>query len=113
MSGTATIPWQDLRTDETRSVEDVLRGAGFRQVDAYRYNAAAIRVRIIDPRFEGLRDEQRLALVEPPLERLPERTQADILTLFVFAPSELVEPTRNFRKFAQNVEFVDYTPSML
>ena len=30
-------------------------------------------------------------MVEPYLRKLPERTQADIITLFTFAPSELSE----------------------
>lgn len=29
-------------------------------------------------------------MVEPCLQQLPERTQADIVNLFTFAPSELV-----------------------
>ena len=64
--------WEAKRTDETRHVEDVLREAGFDQVDAYRYNPASIRVRVIDRRFEGLSPEQRDALVEPHLDELPE-----------------------------------------
>ena len=56
--------WESLRTEETRLVEKVLR-ARFPQTDAYRYNSASIRVRIIDPRFEGLAHEERDAMVLP------------------------------------------------
>ena len=53
MTNTFTPVWERKRTDETRQVEEVLRQAGFQQADAYRYNSASIRVRVIDPRFEG------------------------------------------------------------
>ena len=108
-----TASWEKKRTDETCEVERVLREAGFEQVDAYRYNSASIRVRVIDSRFEPLSDEERDAMVEPHLERLPERTQADIMNLFTFAPSELVQSPKTFREFLMNAEFEDPSPSML
>ncbi|MEO6809899.1 MAG: hypothetical protein ABI353_12370 [Isosphaeraceae bacterium] len=113
MTPTVAPRWESKRTDETREVEELLRNAGFDQADAYRYNAASIRVRVIDPRFEGLSPENRDAMVEPHLEQLPERTQADIMTLFTFAPSELQQPSKSFREFVQNTEFDDPSPSML
>ena len=85
MTNTTAPAWEAKRTDETRQVEEVLKQAGFDQVDAYRYNSASIRVRVIDRRFEGIPREQRDGMVEPHLEQLPERTQADIVTLFTFA----------------------------
>jgi len=94
-------------------VEDVLRRAGFDQVDAYRYNSASIRVRVIDRRFEGLPPERRDAMVEPHLEQLPERTQADIMNLFTFAPSELEQTPTTLKEFMMNTEFDDPSPSML
>jgi hypothetical protein len=113
MINTAAPRWEAKRTDETRRVEDVLRQAGFEKVDAYRYNSASIRVRVIDSKFEGLPLEQRDAMVEPHLEQLPERTQADIMNLFTFAPSELTETPKTFREFLLNTEFEDPSPSML
>ena len=113
MTHTAASRWADKRTDETRMVEDVLRNAGFEKVDAYRYNSASIRVRVIDPRFEGLSPEERDAMVEPHLKQLPERTQADIMSLFTFAPSELQKTPKTFREFLMNTEFDDPSPSML
>jgi len=109
----ATPRWEARRTDETRQVEAVLRDAGFERVDAYRYNSASIRVRVIDPRFEGLTAEQRDALVEPHLDKLPERTQADIMTLFTFVPSELEQTPQTFREFLLNTEFEEPSPSIL
>lgn len=113
MTATATLPWEAKRTDETRKVEDVLRKAGFEKVDAYRYNSASIRVRVIDPRFAGLSPEQRDAMVEPCLAKLPERTQADIISLFSFAPAELLQTPNSLKEFLLNTEFDDPSPSML
>ena len=113
MSQVTAHRWETKRTDETRNVEETLQKAGFDQVDAYRYNSASIRVRVIDPRFEGMSPEKRDAMVEPHLEQLPERTQADIISLYTFAPSELNQTPKTFREFVQNTEFDDPSPSML
>ena len=113
MTNTSAPCWQDKRTDETRHVEEVLRGAGFEQVDAYRYNSASIRVRVVDPRFEGLSAEARDALVEPHLEQLPDQTQADLIYLLTIAPSELEGTGRKFKHALMNAEFEDPSPSML
>ena len=113
MTTTTALRWESMRTAETSGVEDLLRRAGFAQVDAYRYNSASIRLRVIDPRFERLSIEKRDAMVEPYLEQLPERTQADIISLFTFAPSELSQSPKTFREFCQNAEFDDPSPSIL
>lgn len=113
MTHTTTRSWEARRTDETRMVERVLRDAAFEKVDAYRYNSASIRVRVIDERFEGMPAEKRDAMVEPYLDKLPERTQGDIMNLFTFAPSELQRTPRTFREFLMNAEFEEPSPSML
>jgi DNA-directed RNA polymerase specialized sigma24 family protein len=113
MINTCASRWEANRTEETRRVEDVLRTAGFEQVDAYRYNSASIRVRVVDSRFEGLPAAERDAMVEPYIDQLPERTQADIMNLFTFSPAELKETTKTFREFLLNTEFDDPSPSML
>jgi hypothetical protein len=113
MIPTTTPRWEAMRTDETRQVEKVLREAGFDRVDAYRYNSASIRVRVVDRRFEGLAPEKRDAMVEPYLERLPERTQADIVSLFTFAPTEIQQPVITFREYLNILEFEDPSRSML
>ena len=113
MIQTTAPPWEAKRTDETRCVEEVLRKAGFAHVDAYRYNSASIRVRVIDSRFEGLSPEKRDAMVEPYLEQLPERTQADIMNLFTFAPPDLHQAPKSLREFMKNTEFDNPSPSML
>lgn len=113
MTNATALRWETMRTEETRHVESVLRSVGFELADAYRYNAASIRVRVIDSRFEGLTSEKRDAMVEPVLEQLPERTQADIMTLLTLAPSELLQTPKTFREFVKNTEFDDPSPSML
>lgn len=122
MSQTTTRPWEAKRTEETRSVERFLEAAGLQQVDAYRYNSASIRVRVIDSPFEGLSDEKRDAMVEPFLDQLPPATQEDTYFLLTLAPSEHPEaaskmPKREqakiFRKLMINTEFEGPSPSML
>jgi hypothetical protein len=110
---TAAPAWEAKRTEETRMVERLLKEAGFDQVDAYRYNSASIRLRVIDRRFERMPREQRDAMVEPHLERLPERTQADIVMLFTFAPPEPKQTPSTFKAFMLNTEFEDPSPSEL
>ena len=113
MTGTSAPPWQHKRTHETCQVEQVLLKAGFEKVDAYRYNSASIRVRVIDSRFEGRSLEERDRMVEPHLDSLPERTQADIMNLFTFAPSELQRTAQTSRESLLNTEFEHPSPSML
>ena len=79
--------WELRRTDETRKIESVLQPS-FYQVDAYRYNSASIRIRIIDPKFEGLHHMDRVKLIEPYLEPFPENIQRDICRLFLLTPKE-------------------------
>ena len=114
MTQTAVPIWDAKRTDESRGVEDLLRNVGgFAQADAYRYNSASIRVRVIDPRFEGMSLDQRDSMIEPYLKQLPDRTYGDIMTLYAFAPSELVQTPQTFREYVLNREFDDPSPSML
>jgi hypothetical protein len=109
---TAASAWETKRTDETRMVEDCLR-PHFEHVDSYRYNSASIRLRVIDSRFEGKSREERDTLVEAHIDRLPSDTQRDIVTLFVFAPSELTQSVKTSREFMLNTEFDDPSPAML
>jgi hypothetical protein len=112
MTQTAAPPWESKRTDETRMVEESL-DPHFERVDSYRYNSASIRLRVIDPRFEGMSREMRDAMVEEYIDRLPSETQRDIVTLYVFAPSELARTPENFREFMLNTEFENPSPTLL
>lgn len=110
MTQTAAPAWHTKRTAETNMVEEALRNEGFERADAYRYNSASIRVRVIDSRFEGMPRDQRDALVEAVLDKLPEETQQDIVTLFTFAPSELQVAPKTLREYMLNSEFEDPNP---
>jgi hypothetical protein len=97
--------WETKKTDETRKIENVL-GAEFPRTDAYRFNSASIRVRVIDDRFEGKSIAEREAMVWPLLNKLPKRTRDDVLWLLTLAPSEL-------KRDLMNLEFEQPLPSRL
>jgi stress-induced morphogen len=109
MSQKTTPRWHAMRTPETREVEDILRKE-FPETDAYRYNSASIRVRVIDPRFEGKSMEERDSMVEPYLHQLPKSIQADIMNLLTLAPGETAD---SFRMLFANQEFEDPSSSEL
>ena len=113
MTHAAAQSWETKRTPESQQIEDVLTKAGFEKAQAYRYNSASIRVRVIDPRFKGRSVEERDAMVEPYLKELPERTQADIINLLTVTPEEVDMPDISFRSYLLNAEFEDPGPSML
>jgi len=94
-------------------VEAELLKAGFQRVDAYRYNSASLRVRIVDERFEGIDREKRDSMVEPKIEKLSPNTQSDIVNLVLITPSELDATSDTFREFMLNTEFDNPSPSML
>lgn len=102
--------WESQKDEDSRRIEMLLRGAGFERVDAYRFNSASIRVRVIDPRFEGPSVPERQDMVFPVIERLPKRIRGDILLLLTMAPSEL--GGRN-RHLLVNREFEHPLPSGL
>ena len=112
MTTTSMPSWETKRTVETRSVEDLLK-QHFEKADAYRYNAASIRVRVVDSRFEGMSREKRDAMVEQYLDSLPLETQRDIVTLLTFSPQELNQTPTTFKEFLLNSEFDDPTASTL
>ena len=101
--------WEALRTDESREVEGFLR-KHFEVADAYRYNSASLRVRIIDSKFRDLTHEERDDLVEPLLSQLDPKTQSDIMSLVLLYPGEVGE---SFRAFINNEEFEHPSQSML
>jgi stress-induced morphogen len=97
--------WDKRKTPETRKVEEVLR-TRFPKADAYRYNSASIRVRIIDKAFRGKSRTEREDMVFPLIGTLPEDTQADIMILLMLAPEEKGESL-------MNLEFEDSSSSKL
>jgi hypothetical protein len=100
-----------MKDDASRLVETVLRPI-FPRTDAYRFNSASVRVRVIDDRFVGLADEERDALVEPLLQQLPQVVQDDIINLLTLTPEE-ANPAPFSRFSLSNLEFEDPGPSTL
>jgi len=76
------------------------------RIDLYRQSPASIRIRIIDPSFEGMERSQRNDLVWDILDRLPDDDQADVSMLVLLTPDE------TSRSFA-NFEFEDPVPMEL
>jgi hypothetical protein len=101
--------WENRKTDETRAIERALR-EHFPNTEAYRYNSASIRIRIIDDVFEGKSDSEREKMVDPILDELPEDTQSDIMLLLTLTESE----TKDFGKdYLINLEFENLRVSSL
>lgn len=73
----------------------------------YRYNPASIRLRIIDPAFEGKSYGEREAFVEGLLEQLPPNVRRDITLLLLLTPKEAQNPD------LMNLEFDDPTGTRL
>lgn len=96
-----SIAWEHKRTDETRSIEQLLRQhfpgspAEFPPT-AYRYNSASIRVRLVNPAFQGKSRIEREDLVYPLLRTLPENTQDDIMILLLLTPEEVSNTLMSF-----------------
>ena len=94
-----------IKNEQTALIEEKLR-QHFPNVEAYRYNPASIRVRIIDDRFRGKSNPERDDMVWPLLEQLPQEIQEDVTILLL-----LTEEEKEYRMM--NVEFEHPTPSML
>ncbi len=101
--------WEERKTEETRSIEDVFR-TDFPRTDAYRFNSASIRLRVIDDRFEGKSIAEREAMVLPLLKKIPKKTRDDILLLLMLTPSE---QRSSSSQTLMNMEFEQPLPSRL
>ncbi len=66
--------WEGKKTPETRMIEALFR-TDFPRTDAYRFNSASIRVRVIDDRFEGKSIAEREAMALPLLKNRPRRRE--------------------------------------
>jgi len=109
MSQTTTERWESLRSADSRKVEAVLRKK-FPHSDAYQYNSAAIRVRVVDPRFKGKSVVQRDAMVDPILQKLPDRIVGQIFNLLTTYPGEA---DRSLSMRLANLEFEEPSPSII
>jgi stress-induced morphogen len=79
----------DSRLDAVKSVLDDYEHANQGAVATlYRQNSVSIRVKIIDPAFDGLDKPARHKKIWQFLEKLPEDVQGDITMLVLIAPEE-------------------------
>jgi hypothetical protein len=96
--------------DKLRSIRAILNQYKARhpdaRVDARRYNSVSIRVRVIDPRFEGTNRSDRDKELWELMKALPDDTVADVTMLVLLAPSEITTSLAN-------LEFEHPSPSQL
>lgn len=76
------------------------------RIDLYRQNSVSVRLRIVDPGFDGQSKPNRSAIVWQYLAKLPEDVQSDISMVLLLTPEE--QPT----SFA-NTMFDNPQPSRL
>ncbi len=72
----------------------------------YRYNSASIRIRIIDPQFDGLAEDDRETIAYSYLDKLPDAIAGDITLVLLFTPAEFEHPETTIFGLA-NLEFDD------
>jgi hypothetical protein len=75
------------------SVAEVLKkGYGAKharaKIDVYRYNSCSIRIRVIDPDFNGLDRVERDNLIWEDLENLDEDTRSQVTMIVLLVPGE-------------------------
>jgi hypothetical protein len=99
-----------MRDRDSKRIEAALKPF-FPLVEAYRYNSASIRVRVIDERFAELPIAARDDLVAEHLKSLPKRLQADIMMLLALTPDERSD--REWVRYLTNLEFENPSPSRL
>lgn len=97
----STAHIESLVTEETQLIENLLRDAGYSGVQAYRLGPFSVRLRIRDPRFQGLSRVARMKEITPWLRRLPEEIQEDLIFVLPIVPGE--ESLPQFQRM--NVEF--------
>lgn len=79
---------------------------GNAEIVVYRHNSVSVRIRIVDPDFDGISKAERHDLVWDFVKDLPEAQQSEISLLLLFTPDEVE------RSFA-NDEFDHPIPSPL
>lgn len=75
------------------------------RIDAYRYDDACVRIRILDPDYAGTKLEERWKQLRRLLEPLPEETRSDVGLMFLLTPKEAAN-----RYKQMNGEFEDHMP---
>jgi stress-induced morphogen len=84
-----------LHDPQVAQIVRTFQAAGFRKVDAYRYNSASIRLRVISKKFQGLESWQRYDIVNKIIATLPEDIQRDMMFSVLVTPAEVADSTKN------------------
>lgn len=81
-----------------KPVESIKRAlkTNFAEVWVKRINPVAIRVAVVDSRFEGMAETEREGMLMPHIRSLPEPTQIDITVLLALTPKEAVDTLWKF-----------------
>lgn len=72
----------------------------------YRYNSASIRIRIVDPMFDGMSEDERENIAYAYIDQLPDNIANDITLLLLFTDHEIANPETTIFGLA-NLEFDD------
>jgi hypothetical protein len=75
-------------------------------ITLYRHNSISIRIRVIDPDFDGMELSDRHSRIWEYLEKLPEEIQSDISMIVLLAPGEV-------KRSLGNLEFENPSPSLI
>jgi len=75
-------------TREIERIKQEFRTRGFNNVEAYRYNMASIRLRVISKRFAGMSRMRRCDIANKIIDILPEEIQHDIIFVALLTPAE-------------------------
>ena len=75
-------------------------------IELYRRNSISIRIRVVDPSFDGMEKSDRHSRIWEYLEKLPEDVQSDISMVVLLTPEET-------KRSLANLEFEDPSPSLI
>lgn len=75
-------------------------------IELYRRNSISIRIRVVDPSFDGMEKSDRHSRIWEYLEKLPDELQSDISMVVLLTPAET-------KRSMANLEFEDPSPSLI
>ncbi len=75
-------------------------------IDLYRQDSISVRIRVVDPSFDGMEESDRHSRIWEYLEKLPEEVQSDISMVVLLTPAET-------KRSMANLEFEDPSPSLI
>jgi stress-induced morphogen len=76
------------------------------EIALYRQNAVSIRIKVVDPDFDGIAKSARHSTIWEYIQKLPDEVQSDVSMLVLLTPREV-------KKSVANLEFEDPSPSLI